>query len=165
MIERILIPLDGSKVGETALPYVEELVSKLAPGVKTEVTLLQVITPQVYFTTDVEISAVIPYTEEETAQIKKKVSEYLEKAGEGLRSTGITVNSEVRTGNAADEIIKVTQEINADLVAMSTHGRSGISRWALGSITDKVLRKGNIPVLVVRAPKETAKTQPPAQHQ
>ena len=158
MSERILIPLDGSKVGETALLHVEELVSKLAPGLKTEVTLLQVITPRAHYATDVETSAVIPYTEEETEQIKKKAGEYLEQAGEGLRSRGVAMNSEVRTGNAADEIIKVSQEINADMVAMSTHGRSGISRWALGSITDKVLRKGNVPVLVVRAPKETAKT-------
>ena len=51
-----------------------------------------------------------------------------------------------------------TDEIKADLIAMSTHGRSGISRWAFGSVTDKVLRGGNKPVLIVRAPKEAAQT-------
>ena len=158
MYERILIPLDGSEVGETALLHVEALVPKLSPKVKTEVTLLQVITPVSHYAMDVETSAFVPYTEEEITHIEKQVRSYLEKAGESLRSKGIKVNTEVRIGHAAEEIIKVTQEINADLVAMSTHGRSGISRWALGSVTDKVLRKGNIPLLVVRAPKDTDKT-------
>ena len=158
MSERILIPLDGSKVGETALLHVEELVPKLSARVKKEVTLLQVITSLTHYAIDVETSTYVPYTEEEIEQIKKKARDYLDKAGEGLRSKGITVNSEVRAGNAAEEIIKVAQEINADMVAMSTHGRSGISRWALGSVTEKVLRKGDVPLLVIRAPRETTKT-------
>ena len=63
-----------------------------------------------------------------------------------------------KVGEAADEIVKAADEINADIIAMSTHGRSGLSRWAFGSVTDKVLRGGNKPVLVVRAPKESGKT-------
>jgi nucleotide-binding universal stress UspA family protein len=59
----------------------------------------------------------------------------------------------VTVGHAADEIIKVAQDIKADLIAMSTHGRSGLGRWALGSITDKVLRESPVPVLTVRAKK------------
>ena len=51
----------------------------------------------------------------------------------------------------ADEIIKAEEDVNADLVAMSTHGRAGISRWGFGSVTDKVLRGGKVPVLMVRA--------------
>ena len=54
-------------------------------------------------------------------------------------------------GSAAEEIIKAADEINADLIAMSTHGRSGLSRWAFGSVTDRVMRGGNVPILVVRA--------------
>ena len=51
----------------------------------------------------------------------------------------------------AEEIIKAADEINADFVAMSTHGRSGLIRWAFGSVADKVLRGGNRSVILVRA--------------
>jgi len=155
MYERILVPLDGSKVGEAALPYVEELVAKLALGTKVEVTLLQVISSLAHYIVAGEASAPIPYTEREIEQIKKKATDYLDKAGEGLRSKGVIVKTEVATGKAAEQIIKVTEEIKADLVAMSTHGRSGLSRWAFGSVTDKLLHAGNVPVLVVRAPRPT----------
>lgn len=151
MYEKILIPLDGSKVGEAALPHVENLVSKMAPKTKVEVTLLQVITSLTRYVGTGEASVQVPYTEEEMEPIKKKTRDYLDKAGEGLRSKRAIVKTEVRTGHAAEEIIKVAHEVNADLVAMSTHGRSGLSRWAFGSVTDKILRAGNIPVLVVRA--------------
>ncbi len=154
MYERILVPLDGSKVGEAALPYVEELVSKLAPKVKVEVILLQVVSSLSHYIIAGEASAQIPYTEKETEQIQEKARDYLNKVGEGLKSKGATVKTEARTGSAAEEILKFTEEIKADLVAMSTHGRSGLSRWAFGSVTDKVLRGGKVPVLVARAPRE-----------
>ncbi len=158
MHERILVPLDGSKVGETALPYVKDLVSKLSPEVKAEVTLLQVVSSLTHYVVAGEASARVPYTKEEIEQIKKKAVEYLNKAGKGLRSKRANVEIKMKIGSAAEEIIKVADEIKADLIAMSTHGRSGISRWAFGSVTDRVLRGGNVPVLVVRAPKEIAST-------
>ena len=68
------------------------------------------------------------------------------------------MKTKVGIGSAAEEIIKAADEINADWIAMSTHGRSGISRWAFGSVTDRVLRAENKPVLMVRAPRETAQT-------
>ncbi len=157
MYERILVPLDGSKLGETALPYVEELVSKLSPEVKVEVTLFQVVSATHWIAAG-EATAPVSYTEEELKPIKQKVMGYLTKAGEGLRSKGAIVKIKVGVGSAAEEIIKATGEINAGLVAMSTHGRSGISRWAFGSITDRVLREGNVPILTVRAPKEAEQT-------
>ena len=158
MYERILVPLDGSKVGEAALPYVEELVSRLSPEVKAEVTLFQVISSRVYYIVAGEASAKIPYTEKEMEQIKRKTMDYLNKTGEGLRSKGAIVKIKVGIGSAADEIIKAADEINTDLIAMSTHGRSGLSRWAFGSVTDRILRGGNTPVLVVRAPTEAEQT-------
>jgi len=158
MFERILVPLDGSKVGEAALAHVEQLVSKMAPEVKTEVILFQVISSLAHYVIAGEASVQVPYTDKEIAQIKKKAKDYLDKAGEGLRSKGITVKTKVATGKAAEEIVKATDELKADLIAMSTHGRSGLSRLTFGSITDKVLRTGNVPVLVVRAPKDTANT-------
>jgi len=151
MYERILDPLDGSKVGEAALPYIEELVSKLSPEVKVEITLFQAVSSVTHAVVAGGETAKIPYTEKEIEQIKEKTVDYLEKAGEGLKSKGAIVKCKVEVGKPAEEIIKAANEINADLIAMSTHGRSGISRWAFGSVTDKVLRGGNKPVLMVRA--------------
>jgi len=158
MYERILIPLDGSQVGESALPYVEDLLSKLSSEVKVEVTLLQVLHPvSPHVVGGYEIPDVA-YTETEMEESKKKAIDYLNKAGETLRSKGATVTAKVEVGDASEEIIKVAEEINADLIAMSTHGRSGLSRWAFGSVTDKVLRRGGIiPVLTVRAAGKTEK--------
>ena len=158
MRQKILVPLDGSKTGESALPYVEELVSKLSLGVKVEVTLFQAVSSLTHYVVAGEAGVSVPYTEIEMEQIKRQAKNYLKKAGEGLISKGANVKVKVGTGNAADEIIKAADEINADLIAMSTHGRSGISRWAFGSVTDRVLRGGSRPVLVVRAPMEAAQT-------
>jgi len=158
MYERILVPLDGSKVGETALVHVEKLVSKLVPKVKTEVTLFRVISSLSHYVIAGEASVQVPYSDKEIVQIKKKTKDYLDKAGEGLRSKGAIVKTKVATGRAAEEIIKAADELKVDLIAMSTHGRSGLSRLTFGSITDKVLRAGTVPVLAVRAPKDIMNT-------
>jgi len=159
MYERILVPLDGSKIGEAALPYIEELVSKLSPRLKVEVTLFQAVSPEIHsVVTGAGVSVSVPYTEKERELIKQQAMNYLNQAGEGLRSKSAIVKTKVSFGSAAEEIIKVAGEINADWIAMSTHGRSGISRWAFGSVTDKVLRGGNKPMLVVRASKDVTNT-------
>jgi len=158
MGEKILIPLDGSEIGEAALPYVEELVSKLSPRVKVELTLLQVVSLQTHYVAAGEVVAPITYTEKEIEQIQQQARDYLNTVGEGMRSKKVSVKIRVGIGNTADEIIKAADEINVDLIAMSTHGRSGISRWAFGSVTDRVLRGGHKAVLVVRAPKKDAQT-------
>ena len=157
MIEKILVPLDGSEVAESVLLYVEELVSKLAPGLKVEVTLFQVLSPT-YYVVAGEAGAPVPYTEMEIEQIKKRAMGYLDKVGEGLRNKGAIVECKVGVGKAAEEIIKTTDEIDIGLVVMLTHGRSGLSQWAFGSVTAKVLRGGHRPVLMVRAPREIKKT-------
>ncbi len=154
MNERILVPLDGSKIGEAALPHVGELISKLSPETKVEVTLLQVLSSLTHYVVAGDESVPVTYTDKEIEQFKREAAAYLSKAGEALQGKGAAIKIKVGVGKAADEIIKTADEINADLVAMSTHGRSGISRWAFGSVTDKVLRGGNRPILVVRAPRE-----------
>ena len=155
MCERILIPLDGSKVGEAALAYVEELVSKLTPETEVEVTLFQIISSLTPILITGETRACIPYTKKEMEQIKKEAIDYLGEVGEGLRSKGAVVRARVKTkmgiSNAAEEIVKAANEINANLIAISTHGSSGLTRWPFGSVTDKVLRRANVPVLMVRA--------------
>jgi len=156
MDEKILLPLDGSRIGEAALPYIQELVSKLAPRVKVELTLIQVVSLLTHYVAAGEVMTPISYTEKEMEQIQQQARDYLNTVGEGIKSKKINVNIRVGIGNAAEEIIKAADEMNVDLIAMSTHGRHGISRWAFGSVTDRVLRGGHKPVLVVRAPRETA---------
>lgn len=154
MSKRILVPLDGSETGETALHYVEDLLDGLAARERAEVTLLQVVKPEPHL---VQISGAsvnaIP-TETEMKQLEDKAMQYLDKAGEGLRSKGATVNCKVlrceSAVSSAVKIIEAEEEVNADLVAMSTHGRHGLTRWAFGSVSDKVLRGGKVPVLMVR---------------
>ena len=154
MSERILLPLDGSKLGEAALSYVQELISRLAPEEKVEITLFHVITATrhtLHFQgMGDEVS--VPYNEKELDEMKDEARDYLHKVSEGLHNKKVTVMCKVSVSeNPADEIIKAEEEVNADLVAMSTHGRSGISRFAVGSVADKVLRGGSVPVLMVRA--------------
>jgi nucleotide-binding universal stress UspA family protein len=155
MFERVLVPLDGSKVGEAALPVIERLVDKMAPGSNVEIILIGVITLLRHWVVVGEASAPVSYTEEELKIIRDRVMDYLTKTGESLKSKGINVRAIVNTGNASDEILKAAHENKADLIAMSTHGRSGLRRLAFGSITDKVLRGSHIPVLMVRAPEGT----------
>ena len=155
MTEKILVPLDGSEVGETALQTVKTVISKFKPDLDVEVTLLQVMTSLSHYIVAGDSSVQVLYTPEELNQIKESVADYLKKAGAQLViRPGITVIPRIASGNAADEILKVAEEINVDMVAMSTHGRSGISRWALGSVTDRIMRSSTRPVLIVRAGKQ-----------
>jgi nucleotide-binding universal stress UspA family protein len=151
MYERILVPLDGSKVGEAALPSIEQLAIKLGPGNGVEITLLQVISDLTFDFLTEDDAAQLPYNETDLAQIRGMAQKYLEKVAGELRNKGIKVKTLVMEGHAAEAIIKASQQINADLIAMSTHGRSGIGKWAMGSITDKILHESKIPVLTVRA--------------
>ena len=155
MFERILVPLDGSKVGEAALPVLYQLISKQAPDTKTEITLIGVITLLRHWVVVGEASAPVSYTDEELKLIKDKVADNLAKVAATINRPNVTVKTIVSAGNAAEEILKAAADIGADLIAMSTHGRSGLRRLAFGSVTDKVLHGSKIPVLMVRAPEGT----------
>lgn len=155
MPEKILIPLDGSEVGEAALEVVQDVISKFKPEIDIEITLLQVLTSLTHYVVAGDTSVQVLYTQEELDQIKNTAIDYLKKAGERLISRpGVTVIPKVVSGSATDEILKTAEEINADTIAMSTHGRSGITRLALGSVTERVLRSSKRPILVVRATKQ-----------
>jgi nucleotide-binding universal stress UspA family protein len=153
VMRKALVPLDGSKESEAIIPHVEELASML----KAEVVLLHVMAPT-YFVYSIPGETVqMPFTPEDMERFKAKADHYLETVIAALKNKGINARAEVAIGAAADEIIRLADEIQADIVAMSTHGRSGISRWAFGSTADKVLHAGNKPVLLVRTT-DTSKT-------
>ncbi|MDD5094461.1 MAG: universal stress protein [Dehalococcoidia bacterium] len=145
---KALVCLDGSKESEVIIPHIEEIASQF----KTEVVLLEVLEKGYYFVKAGGYEYVF-HPEKETQSAKALAKDYLDKVGERLNQKGIVARSEVKIGDAAEEIIKFADEISADVVAMATHGRSGISRWAMGSVANKVLHEGNTPLLLVRSPK------------
>jgi len=155
MSEKILIPLDGSKLGEGAISYVSTMVAKLAPEERVEITLFHVITG-VRHSIRLQAgpgSVSIPYNEEELSSIKDKAKKYLDKVGQGLeQNKQVSVDCKIAVNeNPAEEIIKAEKTLSIDLVAMSTHGRNGFTRFAIGSVADKVMRGGTVPVLMVKA--------------
>ncbi|MDD5094703.1 MAG: universal stress protein [Dehalococcoidia bacterium] len=145
----MIVCLDGSKGSEAIIPYVEEMASKVG----NHVTLLEVLEIGYNVLLADGGFAYIPYPQEQMQSQKASAEDYLGKIGDGLKKKGISVAWELRSGDAAMEILKLAEEIPADMVAMSTRGRSGISRWAIGSVADKVLHDGNTPLLLVRPPK------------
>jgi nucleotide-binding universal stress UspA family protein len=147
ILSKILVALDGSKEGEAVIPYIEELASKLP----AEVVLLQVIAPNyhIYAAGGPEYGV---YAEQQIESMKKFARDYLEEIITGLKQREVTAKAEIMLGTAAETIINFADQTNASLVAMTTHGRSGVSRWAIGSVAERVLRAGNTPVLLVRPP-------------
>jgi nucleotide-binding universal stress UspA family protein len=151
MIKRILVPLDGSKLAESALDYVEEISPKLG----VEEVILVSVTERVQGYRLIEDPN--SYTEarlepEGTGKMERQADKYLKRVGQRLEEKGIKVMTDVLMGDPAKEISIYASTPGADLIVMASHGRSGPSRWAHGSIADRVLRAVCIPVMVVRAP-------------
>ena len=148
MYKNILVPLDGSELAEMALPHVE-MVAK-ASGKDTEVIVLRVAQPPRIPIEGIHVggsSALI--IEQAAAADKKEAEEYLADVSKRLKAKGLKVRVEIRVGNAAEEILDFATSYPVDLICMASHGRSGISRFAYGSVTSKVLRSIPTPTLVV----------------
>ena len=138
-LQSILVPLDGSTLAEGILAEVRELARPL----EAMITLLRVIPP--YLTPSMESQ------EKESARDWAEVEAYLQEKRQALQAAGVSVNSVVRTGDPAHQILECAEANEIDVIAIATHGRSGLSRWLLGSVADKVLRGSDIPVLLYRA--------------
>lgn len=156
MSKNILIPLDGSVLGETALSFTRGVIDKYDANEKVNITLFHVITVvrhQIHVRGGLAMS--VPYTEDELDKMRDDALDYLKTIGESIESERVTVQCKVAVGeNPAKEIIQIEEEVGADLVAMSTHGRSGVTRFVIGSVAEKVMRGGTVPVLMVRASEE-----------
>jgi nucleotide-binding universal stress UspA family protein len=147
MYSRILIPLDGSKTAEKVLPYARRLATVSHVGVG----LLGVVEM-----TDIagDIAAnEAPYAEALIREAVRDSKDYLENLAKTFRNG--TVRCSVEQGRPEDIIIAAAAADKDTLIAMATHGRSGVSRWLLGSVTEKVLRGTVNPLLVVRAPEDS----------
>jgi nucleotide-binding universal stress UspA family protein len=151
MYENIAVPLDGSKLAECVLPHVEQI----AAGCSTlEVTLVSV----------TERVSSRRYVEDESQQLggrlaaegrgrlEKQAQRYLSRIAKGLEAKGIKAQTQVLLGDPAEQIAYYAEHHPCDLIVMASHGRSGPSRWAHGSVADRVVRASCVPVLMVRAP-------------
>ena len=151
MYQKILVPLDGSKLAECALPYAEGL----AKGCNTEEVILVSVTERVvgYRAWD-DPGQELGYRLIPEAVGKKEgqARKYLDRIAEGLEKKGIKVRTEVLLWKPAEAIVSYAEHNGVDLIVMASHGRSGSSRWAHGSVAEKVFRGSCVPVLMVRAP-------------
>jgi len=147
MYKKILAPVDGSELSECSLAHVKAITS----GCKVpQVVLLRVIEP-------LEHSGMIDSNINKMyvkmlKEVEVKIEDDLAKLADSLNSEGIATQTAIARGVAANEILDYASKNNVDLIIMSTHGRSGIVRWALGSVADKVLQYSQVPVLIA-APK------------
>ena len=139
-LKKIVVPLDGSPLAELTLPHVVELAKNLG----LEVVLVRVFDPL--------SQGHIPYVEYIGEKMREEAKAYLELKVRGLKGEGLKdVSYLVLQGNAAAKIVDITLATHDNLVAICTHCRSGIGRWVLGSVTDRVVRYSGDPVLVIRA--------------
>jgi nucleotide-binding universal stress UspA family protein len=138
MYKSILVPLDGSALAEAILPEIE----MLARCMQARIILLRVCRAHVF-----------PGRDPTKAEIEvvRRAEAYLTAIRDRLAAEGLEVEALVRYGAVAEEILTHSSRKDIDLIAMSTHGRSGLGRWALGSVAEKIVRRSDKPVLLLRA--------------
>jgi nucleotide-binding universal stress UspA family protein len=141
--KRMLVPLDGSELAEMVLPYARELVGRL----DLELILLHVCEQR-----RIESQFMCESYIEHTAEaVKAQSREVQTSTGAPKGRKAVEARTEVVTGIPADGIIDYASKHHIDLILLATHGRSGIRRWVMGSVADKVLRASQVPIWLVRA--------------
>ena len=149
MIEKIVVPLDGSTEAEGVLPWVRLIASRTG----SEVLLLTSV--QQIAVWDPALAITVMDREEGLAL------EYLERVAGDLSSSGFKAQSTVTRGPAAERILDLAEREGASLIAITTHGRSGISRWFFGSVSGKLIQSAPVPLLVIRSSEEAKASPPP----
>ncbi|MBA7608711.1 hypothetical protein ES703_15893 [subsurface metagenome] len=143
MYNRMLVPLDGSELAEVVFPYAQELAARLD---------LDLIFLHVYSSEESEFAPMRRVYVERACEIVRRESEEVrEKTGVQPGGKALEARGELAVGRPAEEILRYADENDIDLILIATHGRSGIRRWAMGSVADKVLRASKVPVWLVRA--------------
>jgi nucleotide-binding universal stress UspA family protein len=140
MYQRILVPLDGSRLAEQALPHATSHAEHYA----AKIVLLMVLGPL----SELSMAGRGAVLRAERASARL-AEEYLEGVAAGLREQGLSVQTETAEGKPYLEIVHYAEENDIDLITMSTRGHSGLSRWLLGSVTDRVVRGATVPLLLV----------------
>jgi len=153
MYSHVLVPLDGSEASERALPHAQSL----AAAFGAKVHLLQVISlsheSEASRAGGGENPSVTEYSLDLARQITAtrhtRAEKYLQATAARLEGHGIHVATSVRQGSTLDHIAHVIAENGIDLIVMSTHGRGGLQRFLVGSVTDRVIRSSHVPVLAI----------------
>jgi nucleotide-binding universal stress UspA family protein len=155
MYQKVLVPVDGSQLGECVLEHVHAVATGCHVA---NVVLLHVLKPlsepshahsmgegpDNHMTPSDDAAAY--HSERETSESEAK--EYLAKVADRLGKDGVATRTEIARGDPAQEILLYAEKEGVDLIIISTHGRSGVTRWAFGSVADKVIRHSTVPVLV-----------------
>jgi len=140
MYDKIVVPLDGSPLAEVALPYAEEIAGKT----DSEMILLSVLESEEAH----EYQSHYTYTRKIIEITRHHIEKYLQ-ISEGK---AINIGTATRVGNPAEGILDYVNKVTFNLIVMATHGRSGIGRWAVGSVADKIVRATTRqPLLLIRA--------------
>ena len=144
MFSKILVPLDGSSLAEQALPYA----GQLGKHSRSKIQLIRAIEPVPPDLADPKHGL---YLDRVATSLRDDAGRYLDTVAQHVRKSGLSVVSRVHEGDAAACIVQEAEQDPDALVAMATHGRTGLGRWMLGSVMDKVLHAVHNPVLAVRA--------------
>lgn len=152
MYQKIMVPLDGSELAECVFPHLEAITT----GCKiAEVVFVRVLNP-VQLPASVPTDGILGFSEEKLEQLEAQRQQaaeaYLKKIVESARLEGVALSYEVLKGSVANTLAHWAENNEVDLVVIASHGRSGISRWVMGSVADRVLRAACVPVLMIRAP-------------
>jgi nucleotide-binding universal stress UspA family protein len=150
----MLVPLDGSVSAEAILPFAEQVAGPL----DAEVVLLRVLEPP----SPIELVASAGVVTPDTFTLREiDAKRYLSEIERRLSKKGLRVRTRVTLGSPAEEILAAARSTGADLIAMATHGRSGVARVLLGSVAESVLRAAPLPVLLIRT---LPKSEEPTEH-
>jgi len=146
MYSTILIPLDGSKRAEVILSHVEEMARKMG----SRIILLTCVEQEVVYAGDQEVSAMV-HKKDDMAQQTKTAKSYLQKVQTKLEKQGIQVSTTIIQGPPVKAILAVAAQENVDMIAIASHGRSGLGRVFYGSVAAGILQRVDRPLLIIRA--------------
>jgi len=151
MIEKILVPLDGSRLAECVLPFVQKIGTKL----EAEIALVSVTNrTQGYWPfEDISRPNEIRLVPQAACSMEEHASKYLNSAAKNLEDNGLKVSKEVICGKTAQEIIFYANDNHCDLIVVSAHGRGGLNKLTHGSTTARILKSASIPVTIIRPPR------------
>jgi nucleotide-binding universal stress UspA family protein len=147
MYSTILVPLDGSKRAEAILSHVEKMAIKFG----ARVVLLTCVEQKLPYPGDLEVSA-MARTDDDMVQQTQGAESYLQEVQTKLEQQGIRVSTTLMQGQPVEAILAVAAQENADLIAIASHGRSGLGRVFYGSVAAGILQRVDRPLLIIRAP-------------
>jgi nucleotide-binding universal stress UspA family protein len=144
MYRNILVPLDGSHVAECSLPHVKAVARAFQIYTLFLITVLMPVGSRVLSRIPASKLDIVKQSSEANAR------EYLSRIATALNNEGFNAEAIVVSGKPAEQVVDFAEKNSIDLIVMSTHGRSGLSRRHYGSVTERVMRMSSVPILVVR---------------